>query len=360
MCIEISEVRPEQSYLLIDLRNYIGNQLDDDLKFKFLSTPWTPEKDFKLPVSVSEKKNFRFQRQWLDRYPWLVYTKNDGALCKYCVIFSHHTVEKGANQASKSLVTVPYRKWKHAIEDFESHESKQYHHEAVVKGSNFLKTMQNQHFNIRNVIDSGRRKQVEENREKLFSIVEIIKFCGRQELALRGTNDSGPVCVTDDESVTNDGNFRAILRMRMKCGDTKLLKHCENIALNATYMSAKVQNDLISICGEIIQKEIVKCLNEAKVFSVLVDETDISEHEQLSLCVRYTKKVETCYVVKEAFLEFVKVDNTTAQPLADTIIAYLKNLDIDCNNMVGQGYDGEAVMKGAFNGVQAIIRKSFP
>ncbi|KAK4873347.1 hypothetical protein RN001_015376 [Aquatica leii] len=322
-CTEISEVRPEESYLLIhhfDLGNYVVNQLDDDLKFKLLSTPWTPEKDFKLPVSV----------------------------------------RKGGNQASKSLVIVPYKKWKHAIEDFESHQSKQYHHEAVVKGFNFLKTMRNQHLDIRNVIDSGRRKQVEENREKLFSIVETIKFCGRQELALRGTNDSGPVSVTDEEPVTNDGNFRAILRMRMKCGDTKLLKHCENIALNATYMSAKVQNDLISIRGEIIQKEIVKCLNEAKVFSVLVDETsDISGHEQLSLCVRYTKKVETCYVVKD-FLGFVKVDNTTAQPLADTIIASLKNLDIDCNNMVGQGYDGAAVMKGAFNGVQAIIRKSFP
>ncbi|KAG5871949.1 hypothetical protein JTB14_022424 [Gonioctena quinquepunctata] len=126
-------------------------------------------------------------------------------------------------------------------------------------------------------------------------------------------------------------------------------------------MSAKVQNDLISICGEIIHKEIVKCLNEAKVFSVLVDETaDISGHEQLSLYVRYTKKVETCYVVKEDFLGFLKVDNTTAQTLADTIIASLKNLDIDCNNMVGQGYDGAAVMKGAFNGVQAIIRKSYP
>ncbi|KAG5871948.1 hypothetical protein JTB14_022423 [Gonioctena quinquepunctata] len=210
-CTEISEVSPEESNLLIhhfDLGNYVGNKLDDNLKFKLLSTPWTPGEDFKFPVSVSGNKNLRFQRQWLDRYPWLVYTENDGALCKYCVLFSHHTVGKGGNQAPKSLVTVSYKKWKHAIEDFESHQSKQYHHEAVVKGSNFLKTMQNQHLDIRNVIDSGRRKQVEENREKLFSIVETIKFCGRQELALRGTNDSGPVSVTDEEPVTNDGNFR--------------------------------------------------------------------------------------------------------------------------------------------------------
>ncbi|KAK4873121.1 hypothetical protein RN001_015150 [Aquatica leii] len=69
--------------------------------------------------------------------------------------------------------------------------------------------MQNQHLDIRNVIDSGRRKQVEKNREKLSLIVETVKFCGRQKLVLRGTNDSGPVSVTDEEPVTNDGNFRA-------------------------------------------------------------------------------------------------------------------------------------------------------
>ncbi|KAK4876497.1 hypothetical protein RN001_009003 [Aquatica leii] len=182
---------------------------------------------------------------------------------------------------------------------------------------------------------------------KYSHIIHVINEYVSYVLLVRdlGTNDSGPVSVTDKEPVTNEGNFKAILRMRMKCGDTKLLKYCENMALNATYISAKVQNDLISICGKIIQKEIVKCLNEAKVFSVLVDKTsDISGHEQLSLY----------------FLGFVKFDNTTAQPLADTIIASLKNLDIDCNNMVGQGYDGAAVMKCAFNGVQAIIRKSFP
>lgn len=161
----------------------------------------------------------------------------------------------------------------------------------MISGSNFLSVFKEPNLDIRNIIDSTRKKQVKENRDKLFSIVETIKFCGRQELALRGTKDSGPISLKDEEPLHNDGNFRALLRMRIQCGDRKLINHTESMSLNASYMSPTVQNDLIEICGEIIQKQIVNDITEAKMFSILVDETaDIAGHEQLSLCVRYTKK----------------------------------------------------------------------
>lgn len=49
-----------------------------------------------------------------------------------------------------------------------------------------------------------------------------------------------------------------------------------------------IQNNFINICGKIIQDQLVDKINQAKCFSVLVDETtDISRVEQLSLCVRY-------------------------------------------------------------------------
>lgn len=62
------------------------------------------------------------------------------------------------------------------------------------------------------------RVQTKENREKLCSIVETIMFCGWQEISLR---DSGQVTV--NEPTIKDGNFRALLRIRMKCGDQKLI-----------------------------------------------------------------------------------------------------------------------------------------
>ena len=55
-------------------------------------------------------------------------------------------------------------------------------------------------------------------------------------------------------------------------------------------MSPKVQNELTNICRELIQKGIVANVNNAKALLVLVDETaDITSHEQVSICVRYTK-----------------------------------------------------------------------
>ena len=44
---------------------------------------------------------------------------------------------------------------------------------------------------MRNALDEFRKNQVEDNRRKLIPIIETIKFCGRQGLALRGTSDSG-------------------------------------------------------------------------------------------------------------------------------------------------------------------------
>ncbi|XP_031358557.1 zinc finger MYM-type protein 1-like [Photinus pyralis] len=271
---EVSEEIKKPGHPL-DVGKYVNQRIDDEMKLKLLSTPWIPEDSFQFPVS--EKRNLRFQRQWLTRYSWLVYTETDGALCKYCVLFSKEFCGKGFNQKVKSLVKEPYKNWKDALETFTAHEKKNYHQEAMIIGTNFLKTSRDRNLDIRNIADAVRKKQVEENRNRLFPIVETIKLCGRQELALRGTDDSGPILVKSDEPVINDGNFRALLRMRIKCGDDRLIKHVENVALNASYVSSKIQNELINICGEIVQKQIVKNVNDAQVFSILVDETaDIS------------------------------------------------------------------------------------
>ncbi|XP_049315836.1 zinc finger MYM-type protein 1-like [Bactrocera dorsalis] len=202
---------------------------------------------------------------------------------------------------------------------------------------------------------------IAKNRKKLVPIVETIKLCGRQELSLRGTCDFGCIKFNESEPDINDGNFRAILRMRHKCGDIDLKQHDETLQLNATYYSPTIQNELISVCGEIIQKQLVTAINNAKSFSLLADETtDMSRQEQMSICVRYTELHNNVYIVREDFLTFVTVESTTGASLAQTILESLHNMQIDCNYLVGQGYDGAASMKGNVNGVQAIIREKYP
>lgn len=56
---------------------------------------------------------------------------------------------------------------------------------------------------------------------------------------------------------------------------------------NYKYTSPNIQNKIISASGNLILDKIVKEVNVAKCFSVLVDKTtDVSVKEQLTLCVR--------------------------------------------------------------------------
>lgn len=102
----------------------------------------------------------------------------------------------------------------------------------------------------------------------MCSIVETIKFCGWQEISLR---DSGLLTVNDP--TIKDGNFRSLLRIRMKCGDQKLIIHSQNMSLNTLYLSPTIKNDVMEICGKLIQKQIAADINEAGAFSILVDKT---------------------------------------------------------------------------------------
>ncbi|CAH1100590.1 unnamed protein product [Psylliodes chrysocephalus] len=213
--------------------------------------------------------------------------------------------------------------------------------------------------NIISQIDSGYLAQTAENRKWYIPIIETIKLCERQELALRDTCDSGPIKINDAEPETNDGNFRAVLRMRSRCGDSNLIKHRENTTLNATYLSPTIQNELNAICGEIVQKKIVQGLNSAKFFSILVDEiTDVSRQDQMSICLRYARPKDNGLFLREE--TFVTVENTKGRYSPIAILSELKSLRVDCEYLVKQGYDGVSSMKGSFKGVEAVIRKSHP
>jgi hypothetical protein len=78
--------------------------------------------------------------------------------------------------------------------------------------------------------------------------------------------------------------------------------------------------------------------------------------EQMSLCVRFTLNG----VLREEFLKYVKVVDTTGISLSKVIMEEFSQLGLDCNYLIGQGYDGASVMSGHMHGVQAEIRKICP
>ncbi len=65
---------------------------------------------------------------------------------------------------------------------------------------------------------------------------------------------------------------------------------------------------------------ILKEIKEAKIFSILLDETtDVSHSEQVSFVVRFVHDMQ----IKERFIQVCQVKSTTGQDLEEVVMALL-------------------------------------
>ena len=180
------------------------------------------------------------------------------SFCKYCPLFVTGAVGGiQKNVPLQQLVTKPlttYAKLLGKTGDFSTHNGNRYHAEAVQAANDFLNAYHNPSGDILNQLSTQRAKQAAENRQRLKPIIDSIIFLGRQNIPLRGHRDDG--CMLDqdgcDSSTVNQGNFRELLKFRVKAGDKALETHLQTASARATYISKTVQNQLISCCGDII------------------------------------------------------------------------------------------------------------
>lgn len=370
-----------------DVGVYIGktNQLDDFTKCNLLENPWSPsDNSYDFPYSVHSKSGREVKRyvkrHHLAEHHWLVLSHVDrGLYCKYCTLFAG---DHGTGQSSTQLGIFVKKPLKSFAKLFgkdgyiTTHENTKYHKDAVSAGKNFLLSYHAPELEVINRVNTQRLKQVQENRARLYPIIETIVLCGRQNIPFRGHRDDGSIFLPTAENnsiVSNEGNFRELLRFRIAAGDTNLEKQLKNVSANATYISKSTQNELINCCGEEIQKIILERVRQAKWFSLIFDETtDASHKEQMSISVRYVHE----NICREDFLSFIdcyesirsedfqgEEKRLSGKALAHIVIDFCRKHSLDLEqNCVGVGSDNCAVMasevKGAVQEICKIARNA--
>lgn len=148
--------------------------------------------------------------------------------------------------------------------------------------------------------------------------MKATSFLGRQGLAFRGHNEK-------DDSL-NKGNFVELVDV---VGSSSSIEIQQKIQRRyGSYLSHDYQNDYINLFGNTIRKDLMKKVNDAGFFSILVDETkDASKKEQMCIILRYFDSKSN--MIKERPLGTYHMRVLTAEALSKFIIRELNTLGIN-------------------------------
>ena len=227
---------------------------------------------------------------------------------------------------NSEFIKEPFRDWKNATGALRGclnrHNASLNHLQCVEKAANFLAVMDKNRLSIKSQLSNEYEKQVQVNTRALLAIIDVIQFLANQGIALRGHHWNK---VTHREN----GNFSTMIDFLANYS-TELRSHILRSPKNARYLSPKIQNEFISINGDLIRKNIVKECNEALFWSVMVDEaTDISTKERVSVCIRYVCVKNGELEVCEEFIGFCALSATDAETITRTIVDFMQNCGLN-------------------------------
>lgn len=216
-------------------------------------------------------------------------------------------------------------------------------------------------------VDNVHQKKIREEEiywqkilERLFALV---KTMASQNLAFRGT--------TDKLDAHDNGNFLKMIEF-LATFDPIMDEHLRRIRSDDNrhphYLGKRIQNELIQMLANAITTHILCLVQKAKYYSIILDCTpDVSHVEQMTLLIRFVQLPTSSLVtsteessctqvmVKEHFMGFMPLKESTGESMTKVVLEKLKELALPVENIRGQGYDNGSNMRGKESGVQKRI-----
>lgn len=282
-------------------------------------------------------------KEKIERF-WLLYSETKNSLyCFCCKVFNDSDL-KSVRLSDES----GYNDWQHLCEHLNIHEKSKLHIENVLK----LLDLSNR-FNKNQIIDSETQNVINRETKYWQSVIErifyVIQFLGEQNLAFRGSSNK--------LFEKSNGNFLKCIEMISKF-DPIMSEHTKRSQRKdyKNYLGDKIQNEVINLMGENIKSKILELTKKAKYFSILLDCTPDSSHqEQISVCIRFVNLKSTGISIEEHFLLFCPIDDPSGEGLTKFLLSALEKEGLNINDLRGQGYDNGANMRGRHNGLQKKI-----
>ncbi|XP_074318249.1 uncharacterized protein LOC141655049 [Silene latifolia] len=296
-------------------------------------------RDHKFPKT---KRNFVVA--WFDKFkPWLEYSKEkDAAFCFVCYLFKSDCVSGG-----EAFVNVGFRTWS-KTDAFTKHVGN--HMSAHNNAMRNFDVFNKQKSSIACCFENYTKEAKNDYRIRLDASMDALRFITLQGLASRGHDES-------DESLNQD-NYLELRKVFAK-RDSNVARALfdKKVPGNCTLASSKIQKQIVNVFANETTKKLIEEL-DGGFFGILADESaDISDKEQMALCLRYVAKTGA---VKERLLGVVHVGNTTSVTLKAAIEKVLHANSLTLSSVRGQGYDGASNMRGSINGLKTLIMEETP
>ncbi|XP_042059346.1 uncharacterized protein LOC121803816 [Salvia splendens] len=199
-------------------------------------------------------------------------------------------------------------------------------------------------------LDNATEVTIKEYDIRLKASISCLRYLLRQGLGYRGHRENS-------ESL-NRGNFLELLKWLRTHNEVVSKVTLENAPGNCQLISPTIQKDIINCCAKETTKRIVEELG-VDYFAILADESsDVSQKEQLYLCLRYVQR--KIGQVVERFIGLAHVGDTTALSLRSAIISLLIEHSLSPSKIRGNGYGGASNMKGEIHGLKTLIMEDTP